>query len=167
MSEMTHVEDQGGSHPIRLLVTDDLRRNRLTVFLRLLLAIPHFIWAALWGLAAGLAMIVAWFAALALGRVPDGLHNFIAGFVRYQTHVNAYFAIAADPFPSFTAAPGYPVDLEIEPAAKQSRLTIFFRLFLAIPALIVVYVLQLVGPARHDPRLVLRAHHGKAGTGPS
>ena len=30
-------------HPIGLIVTDDLHRNRLTVFFRLLLAIPHFI----------------------------------------------------------------------------------------------------------------------------
>ena len=29
------------SHPIRLVVTDDLRRSRLTVFFRLLLAIRH------------------------------------------------------------------------------------------------------------------------------
>ena len=37
------------SHPIGLIVTDDLQRNRLTVFFRLLLAIPHFIVVILWG----------------------------------------------------------------------------------------------------------------------
>jgi hypothetical protein len=137
-------EDYRPQHPIQLVVTDDLRRNRLTVFFRLILAIPLFIWVSLWGLAAGLAIIVAWFAGLFLGRIPDGLHNFVAGFVRYQTHVNAYFAIAADPYPWFTGATGYPVSVTIEPAATQSRLTIFFRLLLAIPAIIVLYILQLV-----------------------
>src|SRR5207244_7288926 len=34
-------------YPVRLVVTDDLRRTRLTVFFRLLLAIPHFIWLSL------------------------------------------------------------------------------------------------------------------------
>ena len=30
------------THPIRLVVNDDLQRNRLTVFFRLILAIPLF-----------------------------------------------------------------------------------------------------------------------------
>ena len=36
-------------HPIQLIVTDDLSRSRLTVFFRLLLVIPHWIWLGLWG----------------------------------------------------------------------------------------------------------------------
>ena len=35
---MNNVMD---GHPVRLVVTDDCRRSRLTVFFRLLLAIPH------------------------------------------------------------------------------------------------------------------------------
>ena len=42
----------------------------------------------------------------------------------------------------FTGEPGYPVDLQIAPATSQNRLTILFRLILAIPAAIVVNVLQ-------------------------
>ncbi len=37
------------SKPVGLRVEDDLRRSRLTVFFRLLLTIPHFVWLALWG----------------------------------------------------------------------------------------------------------------------
>jgi len=55
-------------HPVRLVVDDDLRRSRLTVFFRLLLAIPHLIWLSLWGIAAYLAAIVNWFATLITGR---------------------------------------------------------------------------------------------------
>ena len=36
-------------HPIRLAVYDDLKRSRLTVFFRLLLLIPHFVWQYVWG----------------------------------------------------------------------------------------------------------------------
>lgn len=131
-------------HPIRLVVTDDLERNRLTVLFRILLVIPHLVWLAIWGVAAGVAILVAWLVGLFLGRVPDGLHGFIAGFVRYATHVNAYFSIAANPFPSFTGSPGYPIDVEIGPAAPQNRLTILFRIILAIPAFIVLYILGVV-----------------------
>ncbi len=38
------------SHPIALTLSDDLKRNRLTVFFRLILVIPHLIWLSLWGI---------------------------------------------------------------------------------------------------------------------
>jgi hypothetical protein len=44
-------------HPVRLVVEDDLRRNRVTVFFRILLAIPHLIWILLWTIAVVLAAI--------------------------------------------------------------------------------------------------------------
>jgi hypothetical protein len=144
MTEATNVYEERSPHPIRLVVTDDLRRNRLTVLFRILLVIPPVVWLAIWAIGAWLATVVAWFAGLFLGRVPDGLHSFIAGFVRYATHVNAYFSIAANPFPGFTGSAGYPIEVEIAPAAQQNRLTILFRMILAIPALIVLYVLNLV-----------------------
>ena len=37
-------------HPIQLVVTDDLRRSRLTVLLRLPLSVPHLIWLYLWSI---------------------------------------------------------------------------------------------------------------------
>jgi hypothetical protein len=144
MSETTPtvVLDVPERHPINLLVTDDLRRNRLTVFFRLFLAIPHYIWLTLWSFAVALVVIVAWVVGLVAGRVPEGLHSFMAAYARYYTHLDAYLWIAADPYPGFTGSPGYPVDVEIAPAAAQNRLTIFFRLLLAIPAAIVMNVLQ-------------------------
>src|SRR4029450_11253759 len=45
-------------HPIRLINHDDLHRNRLTVFFRLILAIPLFLWAILWGVIAYLPWLV-------------------------------------------------------------------------------------------------------------
>ncbi len=42
------MEPVQASHPVRLVVTDDLRRSRLTVFFRWLLAIPHLLWLGLW-----------------------------------------------------------------------------------------------------------------------
>jgi Domain of unknown function (DUF4389) len=131
-------------HPIQLVVTDDLRRNRLTVFFRLILVIPHLIWLTLWGIAAYLAVLVAWVVGIFMGRIPEGLHDFLAAYLRYATHVRAYVSLTADPFPAFTSEAGYPIDLEVAPAARQNRLTILFRVLLAIPALIVLSVLQLV-----------------------
>jgi hypothetical protein len=139
------TQSLAASHPIGLIVEDDLRRSRLTVFFRLLLAIPQAIWLELWGIVAFVAIVIAWFAALILGRVPDGLHAFITRYVRAATHLTAYVFLLADPWPPFSGAEGsYPVDVRVDPAAPQSRLTVLFRVLLAIPALIIAYAFRVV-----------------------
>jgi len=136
--------DAPNPHPIHLVVTDDLARNRLTVFFRWILAIPLIIWWLLWSVAVSLVVLVAWIVGIVAGRIPEALHSFMAAYTRFHTHMSAYLWIAADPYPGFTGATGYPVDLEIAPATSQSRLTILFRGILAIPAEIVTAVLQSV-----------------------
>jgi hypothetical protein len=126
--------------PITLSVEDDLRRSRLTVFFRILLAIPHIVWLVLWGIVVFFAVIVGWFATLATGRLPLALHRFISAYLRYETHVLAFIYLVANPFPGFTGTPGsYPVDLEIGAPERQNRWKTLFRLFLMIPAHLVAF----------------------------
>lgn len=126
-------------HPVRLVVADDLRRNRLTVFFRWLLAAPHYVWLFLWSIGAAFAALVTWIAALLLGRPPAGLHRFLSKYIRYQLHLNAYLWLAAGPYPPFTGEEGaYPIDVVLPEPVRQSRWTILFRILLAIPALLVV-----------------------------
>ena len=133
------------THPIRLVVNDDLQRTRLTVFFRLILAIPLLLWAVLWAVIAVLAYIVNWFATLFMGQSPEGLHNFLATFLRYTTHVRAYTLLVADPYPPFTGREGtYPIDLEVDPPQRQNRWTVFFRGILALPALLLSNILSQV-----------------------
>src|SRR5436309_13128607 len=77
-------------HPVRLVVHDDLRRWRLTVFLRLLLALPRMFLASAWLYLALSVAVVYWVIVLARGAAPDGLHAWYARFLRYWTHVPAY-----------------------------------------------------------------------------
>jgi hypothetical protein len=133
------------SHPIGLIVDDDLKRSRLTVFFRLLLAIPQAIWLGIWGIVTYVVIILAWIVAVFTGRVPEGLHGFIARYLRALTHLSAYMLLLADPWPPFGGEAGaYPVDLRVDGPAKQSRLTVFFRTLLAIPALLLCYVFRAV-----------------------
>ena len=138
------TQAQGDVHPIGLVVDDDLRRNRLTVFFRLLLAIPQMIVVGLWGYIAGVVVVISWFAALVLGRVPEGLHAFLARYLRASAHLNSYLMLLADPWPPFDGRPGYPIDLRIEDAQHQNRLTVLFRLVLAIPAIVLTYIFGIV-----------------------
>ncbi|HET9243114.1 MAG TPA: DUF4389 domain-containing protein [Gaiella sp.] len=124
------------SHPVRVVVTDDLRRRRLTVLFRLLLALPHLVWATLYGAAAFTLAFVVWLAVLVERRAPGSLHRFLANYTRYTVHLTAYLCLAADPYPDFTGARPYPVDVEIDPPARQRRRTAAVRFLLAIPAFV-------------------------------
>lgn len=144
MSETMSATAAADRHPIGLIVTDDLQRTRLTVFFRILLAIPHLIVLAVWGVVVYIAAIVAWFAAVFTGRVPDGLHGFMASYLRYTTRVFGYLYLLADPFPPFGSSGAYPLDARIDGPETQSRLTVGFRIILAIPALLLSGVFQMV-----------------------
>ena len=122
--------------PVRLVVTDDLARRRITVLFRLVLALPHLVWLTLFGMAALTLTFVVWLAVLFERRAPGTLHRFLASYVRYTVHLTAYLTLAASPYPSFTGSVSYPVDVEIDPPTRQGRLGAGFRLFLALPALL-------------------------------
>jgi Domain of unknown function (DUF4389) len=123
-------------HPVQVVVEDDLQRSRLTVFFRLLLAIPHVIWFFIWSFFAFLISIINWFITLIRGRSVESLHDFYCSYIRYTTQLYAYLFLAANPYPGFTGKPGYPIDVELPPLERQSRWKTLFRFILAVPALI-------------------------------
>ena len=123
-------------HPVRLVVDDDLARRRLTVAVRLVLALPHLVWVTLYGAVAFLLALVAWLNVLVRGTVPASLHRALSSYTRYTVHLTAYLCLAAEPYPGFTGDRRYPVDVEIDAPVPQRRLGAAFRLVLALPALI-------------------------------
>jgi Domain of unknown function (DUF4389) len=131
--------DRPPEHPVHLEGDpDDLRRSRVTVFFRLLLALPHIVWLLLWAVAAVLAAIANWFVTLVRGSPATSLHAFLSRYVRYQLHVYAFLYLAANPFPGFTGRYGsYPLDLTLPGPEPQNRWKTGFRIVLAVPALLV------------------------------
>lgn len=126
-------------HPVHLVVEDDYRRTRVTVFFRLILAIPHLIWFGLWTLLVLIAAVVNWLISIFTGRPPRALHRLMCSYIRYQAHLTAYLALVGNPYPGFSGeAGGYPIDIRLpEDPVAQRRWTIFLRFLLAVPALIV------------------------------
>ena len=118
-------------------------QRRLTVAFRIILAIPHFILLLLVTVVALLAAVVGWFAALVLGRLPNGLARFLSQYVQYSTRVSAYtFYLLTDRYPPFSLTDAnYAVSVELAPG-RLNRAAVFFRLILIIPAYIVATILQ-------------------------
>src|SRR6185437_3771193 len=124
-------------HPVRLTNEEGLERSRLTVFFRLLLALPHIIWFIFWTIGVLFVAIFTWFATLFNGRPPLFSHNFLTAYIRYAAHLGAYVSLTSNLFPDFVGRPGsYPVDVHLpaEPQ-EQNRWKTGFRWILAIPAL--------------------------------
>jgi hypothetical protein len=122
-------------------------RNRLTTFFRSFVAIPWLIVAALYGFVASFAVLFAWFALVFTARYPEGLYNFVAGYVRMLSRVNAFHYLATDEWPPFNgdANESYPVRIGIPPPKPEySRLKAGFRLIVGIPVLLLSYVQSLI-----------------------
>lgn len=135
------------SYPVTFEVDYVERRNRLTTFFRLLLAIPVAFVLYVFGIVASIAIVIAWFAIVITGRYPKGLYDFVADFNRFVARVTAYVALLTDAYPPFSgsADDSYPVRMHFAgPLESYSRLKTFFRVILAIPILILRYVLNLL-----------------------
>jgi hypothetical protein len=123
------------------------RRSRLRTFFRLILAIPLAIILYVYGIIAYIAIVIAWFAIVLTARMPQGLYGFIAGYTRFLTRVTAYVSLLCDRYPPIGGSPepGYPVRVEFAgPLQPYSRLKALFRIILAIPIVILRYVMTLL-----------------------
>lgn len=159
-------------HPVDVRVPPALEnRNRLTTGFRIILAIPHlllvgapaayaFSWtvgpdgnrnlewtgAGVLGAVAAVCALIAWFAIVFGVRYPEGLRSLATFYLRWRVRAVAYTALLRDEYPPFGDGP-YPAELvlDIPPAdAARDRVSVAFRLILAIPHLIAVWILGIV-----------------------
>lgn len=118
------------------------RQRRWTVLLRLLLLIPHFIVLYLVSLAAVVVVVLGWFAALALGRLPSWISDFLGVVIGYQTRIGASSMLLIDKYPPFLLSqPDYPVQLDIRPG-RLNRWAVLFRFILIIPIVLLNAILS-------------------------
>ena len=134
-------------YPISYEADFDEHQSRLRTFFRIIIAIPWLIVAAIYGIGAQIAAVIAWFAIVFSGRYPEGLYNFNVGFLRMVTRVNGFTYLLNDEWPAFTGEddPAYPIRLEAaEPLPHYSRMKTLFRLVVGIPVMILAYVQSLI-----------------------
>jgi hypothetical protein len=134
------------SYPVTFEADYTERRSRLTSFFRILLAIPLYIWMYFYGIVAWIAIVIAWFAIVITGRFPKGLYDFIAGWTRFITRVTGYVSLLTDSYPPFGGAddPAYPIRMQFAALDRYSRLKTLLRIILAIPIVILRYVMGLL-----------------------
>jgi hypothetical protein len=149
------------AYPVTVTVDPQiLGRNLLTVGFRLLLAIPHIILVGgpgfsssrssgagntgyggetgLLGLVAWFLAIISWFSIVITGTHISGIRQFTLFYLRWRVRAFAYLMLFEDLYPPFGDSV-YPAGVTVEdPPRPRDRLTVGFRLLLAIPHLILV-----------------------------
>ena len=148
-------------YPIDLEIDPPERQNRWSVAFRIVLAVPAMLLVAVLagyganiysalnsrvGLSTLLSMaaFLGWFSALARGRMPRGLRDLAAYGLSYGAQLWAYLLLLTDRYPSsdpLTAigplpVRNAPVRIEAGGDLRRSRLTVFFRVLLALPHLV-------------------------------
>jgi len=134
-------------YPVTYEADYQSEQNRATTFFRIILAIPWIIVGVVYYIVAAFTHLFAWVAIVITGRYPQGLYNLNSGFVRYFVRTSAWIYLQTDEWPPFSISddPGYPIRVILAPRAeRQSRLSAFFRIILAIPMLIVSYAVNYV-----------------------
>ncbi len=135
------------SYPVTFEADYVEKRSRLTTFFRLILAIPVAIWVYFYGIIAFIGVVFAWFAIVITGRYPQGLYDFVAGYTRCLTRVTAYTVLLTDAYPPFGGSeePSYPVRMHFAgPLEQYSRLKTLLRGIIAIPIMILRYIMGLL-----------------------
>ena len=133
-------------YPVTFEVEYPERLSRGLIFVKWLLAFPHWLIVGIFGYLVELTTFISWFAILFTGRYPKALFDLAVMYFRWNTRMLAYVALLRDEYPPFSggAEPEYPVRLDIEYPERLSRLLIFVKWLLAIPHLLILALLGLV-----------------------
>lgn len=132
------------TYPVRYDVTYPERLSRWLIFVKWLLAIPHFLIVSVLGNVQGVMTLIAFFAILFTKRYPRGLFDFVINVHRWTANVSAYAGFMRDEYPPFDWQPGkYPVVFEVDYPEALSRWLIFVKWLLAIPHFVVLVFLYI------------------------
>lgn len=143
-AELSVPEPTRNAQPEPLFDADyPQRQSRLLLFLRPLLFIPQYAVISALSTVVTATAVASWFAVLFTGRTPWALFDFGAVYLRWLARGVAYMSLLTDVYPPFGDA-RYPAQFVIAYPARSSRSRAALRLLLAIPSLVVFYLLTYV-----------------------
>lgn len=93
--------DNNAYPPIRVNLPEAPPETSRVAALNFILAIPHYIWLMIVGIAAGFVFLIAWFAVLFTAKWPEGMRDFVVRYWNYWLRIFAYVAMVDPAYPSF------------------------------------------------------------------
>ena len=83
-------------------IAPPVEQSRLTILVRLLIAVPALIVTSVLQNVAWLVAILAWFFALFTGRMSEGMRELQVYCLRYQAQTYGYLLLLTQRYPSFS-----------------------------------------------------------------
>ena len=147
-----------GEYPVQLTLTSEREINRLWgipfvgVFVRMILAIPHWIVLGIMGIGVGIWLMLGWIPILLLGRQPSLVVKFLTEYLRRSMRVAGYtILLLPGGYPPLEPGAPTPVDLQIDVEGRSLNrlwgipiLGIMVRGIVLIPHMIVLGILAIV-----------------------
>ena len=100
--EFPTTEADAATDPARLSMQSAPKLSRGLIFVKWLLAIPHYIVLLFLGIAAYVVVIIGFFAVLITGKWPESLRTYVIGVVRWANRVSMYVNLMTDHYPPFS-----------------------------------------------------------------
>jgi hypothetical protein len=99
--------DESPGYPIRIGVAPPLDLySRAKTFFRIILAIPVYLLLIVQALILFVCTLIAWFAILFTGKLPEGLFSPMRSALAYMTRAGAYFLLLTEDWPPFSYEEG-------------------------------------------------------------
>ena len=94
-----------GTYPVDLDIEPPGPQPRWKTLLRIVLAIPAYVFAYALSYVVGLMSYLGWVFALVTGRYPRGFRDFAAYWLRFQAQTLAYLLLVTDRYPALAHNP--------------------------------------------------------------
>lgn len=132
-------------YPVRLDVEYPDSLSRLLIFVKWLLAVPHYFALVFLAIGAYVVWVLSFFAVLITGRYPEGMFNYMVGVFRWAARVQAYVLLMTDVYPPFSLEddPNYPVRVELDYPQHMARWRPLVHWLLVIPVAFLAYLITI------------------------
>jgi len=143
MASAPTIDVPGSGYPISFEVAYPERLSRGLIFVKWLIALPHYVIIYALNIAFEVLSVIAFFAILFTKKYPRGIFDFNVGIRRWQANVGAYVGLLLDEYPPFSFDAGqYPLAFSVDYPEELGRFAPLYKWLLAIPHIIVLAFLM-------------------------
>ncbi len=133
---------EAGTYPLRFVVQYPDKLSRGLIFVKWLLAVPHYLIVNTFGNLQFACSAIAFFWILVTERYPRGLFDLWVNTARWGAQLGAYAGLMRDEYPPFGWERGaYPITYEVDYPERLSRWLIFVKWLLLVPHYVILVFL--------------------------
>jgi hypothetical protein len=133
------------THPVNFWIARSPSRSRISVFFRLILALPLVVLEQVWSSVMQVVAVIQWAIVTFTGKRNTDLRKLQLQYLTFASRAYTYLGLLYDSYPPFGESSPSPVQLNIDGPGVPPRASAIFRIVLAVPAFIVTWFVIMIG----------------------